>query len=254
MKARATLLSSALLLSSWAAAQTDPFQRGAPPQATPSLRSGNAVTVPGATLNVPPPPVATPPAAATPAAATPASASAASPVTAFGNPRSSSDGSTTRVVFDLPAGLSYSLTPTFSGLRIDVQGARVIPAVTARLGSTVTEYRAGGGQVTLVTPFPLSMTDGWRATEATIAGGTKVLILEFGGTLSGGAGPTVQGRVLAAAPATTTTAQATLSAPLPTQATTTPPPVTVNVSLADLSTRASGNADQRALEGISQPG
>lgn len=229
MKARATLLSSALLLSSWAAAQTDPFQRGAPPQATPSLRSGNAVTVPGATLNVPPP-----------AAATPASASAASPVTAFGNPRSSSDGSTTRVVFDLPAGLSYSLTPTFSGLRIDVQGARVIPAVTARLGSTVTEYRAGGGQVTLVTPFPLSMTDGWRATEATIAGGTKVLILEFGGTLSGGAGPTVQGRVLAAAPATTTTAQATLNAPLPTQATTTPPPVTVNVST-QAATATTGN-------------
>ncbi|WP_135229121.1 N-acetylmuramoyl-L-alanine amidase [Deinococcus fonticola] len=206
MKARATLLSSALLLSSWAAAQTDPFQRGAPPQATPSLRSGNAVTVPGATLNVPPP-----------AAATPASASAASPVTAFGNPRSSSDGNTTRIVFDLPASpLTYTLTPTFSGLRIDVQGARVIPAVTARLGATVTEYRAGGGQVTLVTPFPLSTTEGWRASEATIAGGTRVLILEFGGTLSGGAGPTVKGRVLAAAPATTTAAQATLSAPLPT--------------------------------------
>lgn len=207
MKARATLLSSALLLGSWAAAQTDPFQRTAPQQTSPSLRlpTSATVTVPGTTVSG-----ATNISAAVPAATTTAS------VTAFGNPRSSSDGNTTRVVFDLPVGLSYTLTPTFSGLRIDVEGARVIPAVTARLGSTVSEYRAGGGQVTLVTPFPLSITEGWRASEATIAGGTRVLILEFGGTLSGGAGPTVKGQVLAAAPATTTAVQATLNAPLTT--------------------------------------
>lgn len=196
MKARSTLLTTALLLSGWGAAQTDPFQRGVPSQTSPSLRSA-ALSASPASGN------------AAVATATPPAGAAA-----FGNPRSSSDGSITRVVFDLPSNLSYTLTPTFSGLRIDVQGVRVVPGMSTRLGTAVSEYRAGGGQATLVTPFPLSLTEGWRATEATIAGGTRVLILEFGGTLSGGAGPTVKGRVLSSAPTTTPAAQATLNAPI----------------------------------------
>lgn len=222
MKASATVFTSAMLLCSWASAQTDPFQRGAPSQPLPTLRTSAAVG--GA-------PAANP-RASTVMAATPTSATvstggntntASSTLPTFGNPRSSSDGSNTRVVFDLPSGMTYTLAPTFSGLRIDVQGARVIPGVAARLGSAVSEYRAGGGQITLVTPFPLSNADGWRATEATIAGGTRVLILEFGGTLVGGAGITVKGKVLASAPVATTDVQAALTAPLPGQAQATAP-------------------------------
>lgn len=196
MKPSAMLLSSALLLGSWAAAQADPFQRAAPAQSAPSLRAA----VPA-------------PAAPVPAAPAPLSLTGIQNV-AFGNPRSSSDGNTTRVVFDLPAGVAYTLAPTFGGLRLDVTGARVVPAVTSRLGPSVSEYRAGGGQVTLVTPFPLSLTDGWRASEATIAGGTRVLILEFGATLAGGAGATVKGTVLRGPPATSVAAQAALNTPL----------------------------------------
>ncbi len=203
MKPSAILLSSALLLWSWAAAQTDPFQRGVPVQAAPSLRFG-----PGA----PAPSAVTGPAQAAPAPA-PLTLTGVQNAT-FGTPRSSSDGNTTRVVFDLPAGVTYTLAPTFGGLRLDVAGARVLPAVTARLGPSVTEYRAGGGQVTLVTPFPLSLSDGWRASEATILGGTRVLILEFGATLAGGAGPTVKGTVLSGPPATSAAAQAALNTPL----------------------------------------
>lgn len=131
----------------------------------------------------------------------------------FGQPRFSSVGGTTRVVFDLQAGVTYTLTPTFTGLRVDVQGARVLPSVAARTGS-VTEYRAGGGQVTLITPFPLSMTEGWRASEATLATGTRVLIMEFGASLSGGASEGLRGAVRAAALPSTPEAQAVLEAPL----------------------------------------
>ncbi|PNY81721.1 N-acetylmuramoyl-L-alanine amidase [Deinococcus koreensis] len=143
----------------------------------------------------------------------------------FGSPRISSDGSSTRVVFDLLPGVAYTLSPTFSGLRLDVQGARVLPSVAARVGSSVTEYRAGGGQVTLITPFPLSMTEGWRASEATLATGARVLIVEISPTLSGGASPALRGAVRASVPVTAD-AQAVLNAPLsppPSEATGAPP-------------------------------
>ncbi|EYB68635.1 cell wall hydrolase/autolysin [Deinococcus phoenicis] len=198
MKPQAIFLSSVLscgLAGSWAEAQADPFQRAAPVQAAPNLRTSPA------------------PAAA---AGTPGNLNNLTgvPSVTFGTPRSSSDGSQTRVVFDLTPGVTYTLTPTFGGLRIDVRGARVLPAVTARLGASVTEYRAGGGQVTLVTPFPLSLTDGWRASEATLASGTRVLILEFGPTLAGGASPSLLALVrTSAAPATPAQTQA-LTAPV----------------------------------------
>ncbi|MFC5847175.1 N-acetylmuramoyl-L-alanine amidase family protein [Deinococcus petrolearius] len=198
------LFSSALLLGSWAAAQADPFQRAAPVQSVPTLRGGSGATSAAAGAG-----------AARGAGTAPAPLNLTGVQNAvFGTPRSSNDGNTTRVVFDLPAGVKYTLAPTFGGLRLDVAGARVVPAVTARLGPSVTEYRAGGGQVTLVTPFPLSLTDGWRASEATIAGGTRVLILEFGATLSGGAASTVKGAVLSSPPATSAAAQAALNTPL----------------------------------------
>ncbi|MVN88570.1 N-acetylmuramoyl-L-alanine amidase [Deinococcus sp. HMF7620] len=130
----------------------------------------------------------------------------------FGPPRLSVQGSTTRVVFDLPQGVDYTLAPTFTGLRLDVQGARVQPGVTAGLGASVTEIRAGAGQITLFTPFPLSLSAGWQASEATLATGARVLILELGATVSGGAAPRLQGRVLTTAPVTPG-AQAVLNSP-----------------------------------------
>ncbi|WP_026332495.1 N-acetylmuramoyl-L-alanine amidase family protein [Deinococcus apachensis] len=201
MKPRAILLSSSLLCGvtgSWAGAQTDPFQRIAPAQVAPNLRN-----TPPATSS----PAVT---AKAPAVSNPASAAGAT----FGNPRTSSDGSQTRVVFDLPPGVNYTLAPTFGGLRLDVQGARVLPAVSAPLGASVSEYRAGGGQVTLVTPFPLSLTDGWRASEATVAAGTRVLILEFGPTLAGGASPSLRALVHTSVPASTPAATLALTAPV----------------------------------------
>ncbi|GAA5513504.1 hypothetical protein Dcar01_02242 [Deinococcus carri] len=204
MKRQAILLSSVMscgMAGSWATAQGDPFQRAAPVQAPPSLRTG----APG---------VSAPASAA--AASTPRNLNNLTGVSnvTFGTPRSSSDGSQTRVVFDLPSGVTYTLTPTFGGLRIDVRGARVLPAVTARLGASVTEYRAGGGQVTLVTPFPLSLTDGWRASEATLASGTRVLILEFGPTLAGGASSSLLALVRASAAVPTPSERQALSAPV----------------------------------------
>lgn len=182
------LFSSVLLVSAATAgrAQTgDPFQRSQPTQSAPALKPLSA------------------PANTTPLAAAAVSASTAklaagptsspSPITltgaqnaSFGNPRSSNDGSTTRVVFDLMPGVSYVLTPGFTGLTLEVRNARVIPSVGNRLGSSVTGYRAGGGQITLNTPYPLSVESGWKASEATIASGGRVLILEFAPTLTGG--------------------------------------------------------------------
>ncbi|MBB5293691.1 N-acetylmuramoyl-L-alanine amidase [Deinococcus metallilatus] len=118
----------------------------------------------------------------------------------FGQPRASSDSGKTRVVFDLGRGVTYGLTPTAGGLRVDVVGARVLPQTRVGLGPGVTGYRASGQQVLLVTPFPLSLSDGWRASEATLAGGGRVLLLDFGPTLVGGAGAGLRARVRPAPP------------------------------------------------------
>lgn len=160
------LLSSVLLIAATTAgrAQTgDPFQRGQPAQSSPALQ-----------------PLGTPPLAAGTITLTGAQNAS------FGNPRSSSDGSSTRVVFDLTPGVTYTLTPGFTGLNVEVHNARVLPSVASRLGSSVSAYRASGGLVTLTTPFPLGVTEGWKATEATVASGSRVLILEFAPTMTGG--------------------------------------------------------------------
>ena len=167
MKQKIIFFSSAMLLGAAGAglAQgSDPFVREAPAQAAPMLQGASG------------------------AAAAPINLTGVQNAT-FGQPRSSQNAGATRVVFDLPAGVTYTLTPTFSGLRLDVQGARVLPTVSGRLGDSVSEYRAGGGQATLVTPYPLSLTQGWQAMEATISNGGRVLILDFGVSLKGGASP-----------------------------------------------------------------
>lgn len=189
MKRTAIFLSSGLLftVATGSFAQGgDPFTRAIPGAATPSLQG---------------------------TATTPITLTGVQSAT-FGEPRFSTQGSATRVVFDLPRGVTYTLTPTFTGLRVDIQGARVLPSVTARLSDHITEYRAGGGQATLITPYPLSPTEGWRASEATIATGSRVLILELGAGVSGGPSASLQGRVLASAP-TSAAAQAVLNTPLP---------------------------------------
>ncbi|ACO47309.1 N-acetylmuramoyl-L-alanine amidase [Deinococcus deserti] len=192
MKRIAIFLSSALLVamaSHGRAQSSDPFQRTAPVQTLPALRGTSPITSPlklTGTQNA-----------------------------AFGTPRASSDGSNTRVVFDLQPGVTYSLTPTFTGLRLDIQGARVIPAVTARLGASVSEYRAGGGQATLITPFPLSFIHGWKAMEATLANGNRVLIVEFGPTVEGGASAALKANVrVSPAPAAPQAPASTAKAPV----------------------------------------
>ncbi|GMA17347.1 N-acetylmuramoyl-L-alanine amidase [Deinococcus metallilatus] len=230
MKRQVIFLSSVLscgVAGSWAAAQADPFQRAAPAQAAPSLRGTPAPTA---------------------AAPTPGNLTGAPNLT-FGAPRSSSDGSQTRVVFDLVPGMAYTLTPTFGGLRVDVRGARVLPAVSARLGASVTEYRAGGGQVTLVTPFPLSLTEGWRASEATLAAGTRVLILDFGPTLSGGASAPLRALVRMTPTATTPDASRALTSPLNlTSPVTGPSPTGTPQTVAAQTVAAPTSVSQTALQ------
>nr|WP_233218870.1 N-acetylmuramoyl-L-alanine amidase [Deinococcus arcticus] len=113
----------------------------------------------------------------------------------FGHPRSSSEGGRTRVVFDLPPGTTYALTPTAGGLRINVAGAPLLKPTRTALGSSVTDYRVSGAQVWLVTPFALTTAANWQASEATLATGTRVLILDFGVGVVGGAVPGLRGLV-----------------------------------------------------------
>ena len=104
----------------------------------------------------------------------------------FGMPRASDIGSTTRVVFDLASGAKYSLTPTYLGLQLNIQNARVLPGNISQMGNSVAEYRTFDNMVFLRTPFSLGTKAGWKASETTLVTGAKVLILEIGPTVSGG--------------------------------------------------------------------
>ncbi|WP_456829611.1 N-acetylmuramoyl-L-alanine amidase [Deinococcus sp. UYEF24] len=209
----------ALLLCSGASlaaapAPTDPFLRTGP-VAQPPVLSGpdQAPPLPGSGYT---PAYPASQAAAVPPAPVTSGTVVSAP--AFGLPRFNSGGGVTRVVFDLPAGLRYALTPTFSGLRIDVQaGAGQTRTLAARHlispGSAVSDYTltpdpSGGGLALLQTPFPLGGAQGWTATETTIASGGRVLILTLGAALEGGADSNVTGSVQAIAgpPAPTGTA------------------------------------------------
>ncbi len=122
--------------------------------------------------------------------ASPLAASSAASAPQLGAPRVYSEGSMTRVVYDLPAGVGYTLTPSFGGLRVELRNLRATPSGTQRLGASIGQYRvtptSGGATLSFNTPFPLGLKDGWKATEATIASGTRVLILEIGPAVSGG--------------------------------------------------------------------
>jgi N-acetylmuramoyl-L-alanine amidase len=177
----ASLLLGTLLSPDAAALVRDPFARTAPTQSLPVL-----LPLPGAPE--------------TPgSAAEAAQGGSTSPLPNLGAPRVSSEGAQTRVVYDLPPGASYSLSPGNGGLKLEFQGARATPSVTAQLGGSVGEYRVatspGGVTLTLVTPFALGVTTGWRASETTIASGGRVLILDFGPATIGGATSSIRGAV-----------------------------------------------------------
>ncbi|MDO4262988.1 MAG: N-acetylmuramoyl-L-alanine amidase [Deinococcus sp.] len=174
MKSRALFLSMLVGSTGWASAQTDPFQRTAPTTALPAL-SGNFGS-PGNSG-----------AAAAQTGVAQTEVAQRRPATvSFGAPRTSGQ-EVTKVVFDLPAGARYTLSPAYSGLTVRVDGAPVQPEQRGPLGGTVTGYQASGNQVFLGTAHPLGAAGGWKASEATIAAGSRVLILEFGETVQGGA-------------------------------------------------------------------
>lgn len=131
----------------------------------------------------------------------------------FGPPRVSSDGGMTRVVFDLPPGVSYALIPTPAGLQMTVTGARVPPSALTALGQNGLRYHTRNAQIYLSTPFVLGPGQGWRASETTVASGARVLILDFGAGVTGGAAPTVRGKVVVSAVAPPVTAPATSPPP-----------------------------------------
>ncbi|RTR26242.1 N-acetylmuramoyl-L-alanine amidase family protein [Deinococcus radiophilus] len=195
MKSRALFLSTLLGGVGWASAQTDPFQRTAPVSVLPVLSgSESAGVAPAAELTL---------------AQGQTSSTPATPATTFGAPRSSGQPGGTRVVFDLPQGARYALVPSYTGLTVRVEGATVQPGSQGALGEAVTSYRAGGSQVTLTTPYPLNAVSGWKASEATIASGTRVLILDFGPALQGGAaGSGLQAMLPGSAPASSSMAAA----------------------------------------------
>jgi len=117
----------------------------------------------------------------------------------------------------------------------------------AALGSGVSEYRAGDGRVSVRTAFALSASAGWRASEATLASGTRVLILDFGSTVTGGASESLRA---VARPGVLTTAAGQAAAPLglsPAGAlsvTSVPVARTPAVPLASTAVPRAGNADQ----------
>ncbi|MFC6592621.1 hypothetical protein ACFP81_11880 [Deinococcus lacus] len=113
---------------------------------------------------------------------------------AFRAPRIWHEG-VTRVVYDLPAQARYQLSAGPSGLRLGVSGAVVSTASRSGVSPNVLSYRMENSQMTFETAFPLAADAGWRASEATIQSGTRVLILEFSPTLRGGATSSLRGLV-----------------------------------------------------------
>ena len=121
------------------------------------------------------------------------------PAPSWGIPRFSLDAGKTRVVFDLPSEVTYSLTPIGNRLRVDVHGASLpLPSVIS-LGRSGLRYTVEATGVVISTPFFLGRQEGWRAQEARIASGQRVLILDFGATLWGGMATQVPTTVLGGA-------------------------------------------------------
>ena len=167
------------LLFSGAFAQTSPFVPTVPP----------AVTVPGLT---PAQPLSGQPLSAQPLGGTPTlpAPAASTSLTSLAAPRVSSADGTTRVAFDLPLGTRYTLTPTFGGLRVDFSGV-TLGALAARTTPELSGLQAqagvAGAVLTLLTPFPLGLTDGWRSFELAPQDGLpRRLVIDLGATLRGG--------------------------------------------------------------------
>lgn len=115
------------------------------------------------------------------------------PGAALGVPRTSSARGVTRVVFDLPEGVSYTFAPTFAGLLLSVRGVHGSlqsgpGGVTPELASWKYAPTPDGVTITLSTPFPLAPEAGWRALELPPQDGrARRLVLDLGASLSGGA-------------------------------------------------------------------
>lgn len=106
-------------------------------------------------------------------------------------PRIGRDAGSTRVVLDLPEGASYTVAPSFTGLRVDVTGARATPGSARHVTAQVTEWRytptPSGVTVTLLTPFPLALDVGWAARELPATSGSgKRLVIDLGVNVRGG--------------------------------------------------------------------
>ncbi|GAA5533835.1 N-acetylmuramoyl-L-alanine amidase [Deinococcus aluminii] len=140
-------------------------------------------------------------------------------------PLITNDGAQTRLTFALPPDVTYTLTLGPASLDLAVQGARVEVAGLKAPGPSVSEYRAGSGVVNLRTPFPLSLMEGWRGSETRTGAGGRLLVLEFGPTLTGGATGAVRAQVR------TTTSRPVLSS-VPPGDTVAPAPVTPAISTA----------------------
>lgn len=104
----------------------------------------------------------------------------------LGIPRSSSDGANTRVVFDLPARATYALEVTPAGLRLRSASLSFQASGRTLLGRNGIYYRAVSAEAILQAPYRLTEQGGWQASEAIIASGQRVLIIDFGATLQGG--------------------------------------------------------------------
>ncbi len=130
--------------------------------------------------------------AISPVPAAPSSPGSAPARSALPAPRFSSADGVSRSVLDLPPGATYTLTPTFTGLRVDVQNVQGAAGggerPTPQLSGWRTVPTGAGATVTLLTPYPLGLSSGWHAFElpATSGDGHR-LVVDFGATLEGGA-------------------------------------------------------------------
>ncbi|WP_146237173.1 N-acetylmuramoyl-L-alanine amidase family protein [Deinococcus yavapaiensis] len=195
------------------------------------LLVSGALAQPSPFLNTPPPspatPVLTPLPSTTTVPATPLQIAPQMPL--LGVPRTSNAGGVTRFVLDLPPGASYTLTPTFGGLRVDVTDVRTAPAsgrnVSAELTAWSYQPTTTGVTVLLETPFPLGLDSGWRALDVPPDGVLPHrLALDLGALLQGGATGEAA-KALRTTPPVTIPQQTppTQTAPTPTEPSQTPP-------------------------------
>lgn len=118
---------------------------------------------------------------------TPAVDTDSAAVPTWGTPRFSVDGGVTRVVFDLPNGVKYVLVPEGHRLRLSLRGTNLPAPQVTSLGQSGLRYMVDATGASLVTSYPLTTAEGWRARETVVASGGRVLIVDVGPTVLGGA-------------------------------------------------------------------